>query len=92
MIDISKPQIGGLTIAGGSFDGARLILNTRGIAENLAVEINGHIVAPPRAIKIKGSGKLTIKGSAGVLSLQPGANRIRVKNNSGWSNIFVLGL
>jgi hypothetical protein len=89
-IDFSRPEPGGLTVMGAFFDGSRLVLNTRGPVENPEVEINGHVVAPPRGIKVKGSGKLTIKGDAGQLGLQPGANRIRVRNSRGWSNILVL--
>ena len=89
-VDFSRPEAGGLTVVGASFDGSRLTLNTRGLAESLEVEINGHLVAPPRGIKVKGSGgKLTIKGDASQLGLQRSANRIRVKNIRGWSNILI---
>ncbi|MFY9555250.1 MAG: NF038122 family metalloprotease [Blastocatellia bacterium] len=81
---------GGLTLVSASFDETRLTLRTSGLAESLEVEINGHVVAPPRAIKLKGSGKLIVKGDAGQLALKRGANRIRVKNARGWSNILVL--
>jgi hypothetical protein len=91
-VDFSRPETGGLTVTGGSFDGSRFILTTRGLVENLEVEINGHVVAPPRAIKVKGSGKLTIKGESIQLGLRPGANRIRVKNSRGWSNILIFSV
>ena len=90
IVDLTRPETGGLTVSGASFDGSRLTINTGGVTFGLQVEVNGQIVAPPRAIKIKGSGKLMIKGDAGKLALQQGPNRIRVKNINGWSNIFVL--
>jgi hypothetical protein len=90
IIDLTRSETGGLTVTGASFDGSRLTLNTRGVTEGLQVEVNGQIVAPPRGIKVKGSGKLMIKGDAGKLSLQQGPNRIRVKNINGWSNILIL--
>lgn len=89
-VDFGRAEAGGLTVSSASFDGSRLTLKTSGVAENLEVEINGRVVAPPRAIKIKGSGgKLIVKGDTGQLGLQPGANRIRLKNTRGWSNIFI---
>jgi hypothetical protein len=92
IMDLTRPESGGLTVTGASLDGSRLTLNTRGLTEGLQVEVNGQIVAPPRGIKVKGSGKLTIKGDASKLGLQQGPNRIRVKNINGWSNIFVFSL
>jgi hypothetical protein len=93
-IDFSRAAIGGLTVISAAFDGSRLTLRTTGgLAENLEVEINGHIVAPPRGIKVKASGnKLIVKGDAGQLSLQRGPNRIRVKNHHGWSNILIFNM
>ena len=90
IVDFSRAEAGGLTIKGASFDGSRLTIKTSGVPEDLEVEINGRVVAPPRAIKVKGSaGKLIVKGGAGQLGLQSGANRIRVKNTRGWSNILI---
>jgi hypothetical protein len=68
----------------------RLTIRTEGLAESIEVEINGLVVAPPRGIKIKGSGsKLIVKGDAAELGLRHGANRVRVKNLGAWSNILV---
>lgn len=90
-IDFSRAEAGGLTVSSASFDGSRLKIKTSGSSENPEVEINGRVVAPPRAIKIKAaSGKLVVKGNAGQLGLLPGANRIRVKNARGWSNILIM--
>ncbi len=90
-VDFSKAQSGGLALLDASFDGAKLKLNVRGDATSLQLEINGQLVAPPRKIKTNKQGsKLTIKGRDGQLALQRGANRIRVKNVNGWSNIFIL--
>ena len=89
-VDFSRAEAGALTVNSASFDGSRLRIRTSGPAGNLEVEINGRVVAPPRAIKIKGSGgKLVVKGDAGQLGLLRGANRIRVKNPRGWSNILI---
>lgn len=90
-VDFSQAEAGGLALTGASFDGAKLTLKTRGLADNLQIEINGRVVAPPQKIKIKGAGsKIIVNGNAGQLALRPGANRIRVKNSNGWSNIFIL--
>jgi hypothetical protein len=90
MVDFSKADSGGLAVTGASFTGAKLTLKARGLAEGLAVEINGRVVAPPQKIKIKGAGsKLMVNGDASQLGLLFGANRIRVRNVNGWSNIFV---
>jgi hypothetical protein len=92
-VDIGKGEDGGLKLTSASFKGSKLTLKVRGLAESLEVEINGHVVAPPRKIKVKGSGnKLVINGDAGQLNLQRGANRIRVKNANGWSNILILSM
>jgi hypothetical protein len=89
-LDFSRPDAGGLIVSSASFDGSKLTIRTTGLAENLEVEINGGVVAPPRGIKVKGSGgKLIVKGADGQLGLLRGANRIRVKNIRGWSNILV---
>lgn len=91
IVDFSKAQAGGLELTNASFDGSKLTLNVRGLSSDLEVEINGQVVAPPRKIKSKKSGsKLTIKGKASQLSLNQGSNRVRVKNATGWSNIFLL--
>jgi hypothetical protein len=93
IVDLTPPETGGLTVTGATFDGSRLTLNTRGLTDGLQVEVNGQNIAPPRGIKVKGSGnKLIIKGDAGTLALQQGSNRIRVKNSNGWSNIFLLNI
>ena len=90
IVDFGRAEAGGLTVSSAGFDGSRLTIKTNGVAENPEIEINGRIVAPPRAIKVKASGgKLIVKGDAGQLGLQRGANRIRVKNPRGWSNILI---
>jgi hypothetical protein len=93
VIDFGKPDAGGLTLTAASFDGSKLKLKARGLAVDLELEINGRIVAPPLRIKANGSGsKLTVKGDRDQLALRQGANRIRVKNVNGWSNIFMLDI
>jgi hypothetical protein len=91
--DFSRADSGGLSLTAASFTGAQLTLKARGLAEALAVEINGRVVAPPQKIKIKGAGsKLIISGDANQLALHAGPNRIRVRNTNGWSNIFLLNM
>ena len=93
MVDLGKGESGGITITSASFTSPKLTLKVSGPSADVEVEINGHVVAPPRKIKSNGSGsKLTIKGDAGQLMLQPGANRIRAKNVNGWSNILILNI
>ena len=92
IVDFGRAEAGGPAVNSASFDGSRLTIRSGGGgAEDLEVEVNGHVVAPPRAIKVKGGGKLIVRGDASQLSLQQGANRIRVKNPRGWSNILILG-
>ncbi|MEK6303383.1 MAG: NF038122 family metalloprotease [Acidobacteriota bacterium] len=89
IVDLGKGEAGGLTLTSASFAGKKLILKVRGTAASLELEINGQV--SDRKIKVNGSSsKLTIKGNASQLSLHPGANRIRVKNADGWSNILIL--
>ncbi len=92
-IDFIKPDAGGLTLTSVSFAGSKLKLKVRGLISNLELEINGRIIAPPLGIKVNGSGsKLTIKGNRDLLTLQPGPNRVRVKNSNGWSNMLILNI
>jgi hypothetical protein len=88
-VNFGSAEAGGITLIGASFADSRLTIRTGGLDENLAVEINGRVVAPPRAIKIKGAAKLIIKADSALLGLRSGPNRIRVKNGKGWSNILV---
>jgi hypothetical protein len=89
--DFSRVETGALNVSGGSFNGSKVTLKVSGQLTNLEVEINGLIISPPQKTKVNASGnKLTIKGDAQQLGLRQGANRIRVRNSSGWSNIFVL--
>jgi len=93
IVDIGKSDVGGLTLTSASFVESKLTIKARGLVESLELEINGQVVAPPRKIKIKGSGKkLIVSGDAGQLGLRPGANRIRMKNANGWSNILILNI
>jgi hypothetical protein len=91
--DFTRAQAGGLTLTAVSFGGRKLTIKASGAVDDLELEVNGRIVAPPRKIKPNGSGsKLTIKGDALQLNLRVGANRIRVRNSRGWSNIFILDI
>ncbi|MFY9607708.1 MAG: NF038122 family metalloprotease [Blastocatellia bacterium] len=92
LVDLGKGEPGGLTLTSASFTESKLTLKVSGLAASLELEINGQVIAPPRKIKVKGSGKkLVINGNSNQLALQRGANRIRVKNANGWSNILILG-
>ena len=76
-----------MELTGVSYDGTKLTLSARDSATELAVEINGVVVAPPRGIKLKKSGrKLIVKGGGSQLNLRSGINRVRVRNSQGWSN------
>jgi hypothetical protein len=90
LVDFSRSEAGGLRLHAANFDGSKLTIKTEGLAENLEIEVNGRVVAPPRAVKIKGAGaKLVVKGDTVQLTLLKGPNRIRVRNSRGWSNILV---
>jgi hypothetical protein len=92
-VEFSTADEGGPALTGASFTGAKLTLKARVVADGLEVEINGRLVAPPQKIKIKGAGsKLMITGDAAHLALRGGANRIRVRDKNGWSNVFLLNL
>jgi hypothetical protein len=92
-VEFNTADDGGLALTGASFSGSKLTLKARGVITGLAVEINGRVVAPPQKIKIKGAGsKLMITGEADQLALRNGANRIRVRNINGWSNLFVFNM
>jgi hypothetical protein len=92
-IDFSRGESGGMELTGASYDGTKLTLSARGTATELAVEINGVVVAPPRGIKSKKSGrKLIVKGTGSQLNLRSGINRIRVRNGTGWSNSVGLSM
>jgi hypothetical protein len=91
VVDFGAGQPGGIDITGASYSGSKLKLRVKGLATELQLEINGRIIE--RKIKVNGSQtKFTIKGSTSALALQPGANRVRVRNVNGWSNIVVLTL
>jgi len=82
-----------LTLNSASYNGAKLTLKVRGAAESLALEINGRVVAPPQKIKAKAGGsKLMVTADVSQLALRSGANRIRMKNVNGWSNILIFNL
>ena len=84
-----RPQESGLTLAGGSYNGAKLKLTARGPLDGLQLEVNGVIVTPPHGVNTSGS-KLIIKGKIDQLGLHPGDNQIRLRNAIGWSNVLVL--
>ena len=91
--DFSRGQAGGLILSAVSFTGSKLTIKASGEVDDLELEVNGRVVAPPRKIKANRAGaKLTIKGDARQLNLSAGANRIRVRNARGWSAIFILDI
>lgn len=91
VLDFSVAQPGGGSITAVKHNGKKLTITGTGFTGTLALEVNGVIVAPPIAIKIKAGGtKLNIKGSAATLGLVTGTNRIRVTTNGAFSNLFFL--
>ena len=89
--DFGQAEGGAATIKKGSFDGETIVLKGSGfVTEGTDIEVNGVIVSPQK-IKAKGSGaKLLITGSASVLNLHSGANRLRTRTNGKFSNILVM--
>lgn len=92
--DFSQADAGGPNIKNVSYDsdGGVLTIKGAGFADQLQLEVNGVVVAPPLRIKIKGGVKLKISGSFGSLNLRNGANRVVIVNGGLRSNIFVMGL
>lgn len=91
--DFSLAESGGAQITKGSFDSSASVLALKGsgfVSGATELEINGTMVTPAK-IKVKGEGaKAVITGSANLLNLRSGANRIRTRTNGKYSNIFVL--
>lgn len=90
-----EPDPGGPNISNAAYnvDGGVLIVKGPGFGDQLQLEVNGVVVAPPPRIKIKGGGtKLKIAGSLGDLNLRNGANRVVIVNGGLRSNIFVMVL
>ncbi|PYP88564.1 MAG: hypothetical protein DMF61_05095 [Blastocatellia bacterium AA13] len=91
LIDFGIGDPGAVSLTNASFNGSKLTMKVNGSASSFQLEVNGRIVAPPANLMIKPSGvKLLAKGSMSQLNLQSGPNRIRLKNENGWSNIFIL--
>ncbi|MBK6426682.1 MAG: NF038122 family metalloprotease [Blastocatellia bacterium] len=91
VLDFSVAEPGGGNITSAKHNGKKLTITGTGFTGTLTLEVNGVIVAPPIAIKLKGGGtKLSIKGSAATLGLVSGTNRIRVSSNGAFSNLFFL--
>jgi hypothetical protein len=93
--DFNQPDPGAPTIsnAGYDFDNEILTIRGPGFGDQLQLEVNGVVVAPPLHIKIKGGGaKLKIVGTVGDLNLRSGPNRIVIVGSGLRSNIFVLSL
>jgi hypothetical protein len=91
--DFSQADPGGPDLKTASFNGETMTIKGSGFGGALELEVNGQVVAPPRKIKVKGSGKkLKINGSQSDLNLRAGPNRVRITNGTLRSNLFVLTL
>jgi len=91
VLDFSVAEPGGGNITSVKHNGKKLTITGTGFTGTLALEVNGVIVAPPIAIKIKSGGaKLNIKGNNATLGLVTGTNRIRVSSNGAFSNLVFL--
>jgi hypothetical protein len=55
----------------------------------LQVEINGVVIVEGTSGSPK---KAKVTGTPSALNLSVGANRVRIRNDKGWSNILVLNL
>jgi hypothetical protein len=93
--DFGQAEAGGATINKGSFDSSGPVLSLKGsgfVSGATEIEVNGTLVTPSK-IKVKGEGaKVVITGSANLLNLRSGANRVRTRTNGKYSNSFVLNL
>ena len=71
-----------------------MVLKGSGLGDQLTLEVNGVVVAPPLVVKAKGSGaKAKVAGSQSTLNLRTGTNRIRLLSASGLrSNLYLLNL
>lgn len=93
--DFSQADPGGANITSVVLNSANgpLVVKGSGFSTPIQLEINGVVVGPPAAVRIKGGGtKLKIPASAPSLNLNSGPNRVRVIVDGLNSNIFVLTL
>jgi hypothetical protein len=87
--DFSQAEPGAPQLNSASLAGRKMIIKGSRFEGTLQVEVNGVVViegttASPRKVKLT--------GSPSALNLRGGANRVRIHNDKGWSNIFVLNL
>jgi hypothetical protein len=89
--DFSQADAGGATIRSVSFDPSG-VMTIKGstLSSPAELEVNGVIVTPPLRAKVKGEAKVKIGGTAAELGLRTGANRVRLRINNLYSNLFVL--
>jgi subtilase family serine protease len=85
--DFSQPDPGGPTIANIPYNGAKMTIKGKGLVGNLSIEINGQVVAAGFNSNNK---KAVVKGSPATLNVHVGPNRVRVRNGSLRSNLFIL--
>jgi subtilase family serine protease len=93
--NFGQPDPGGPNISNAAYDadGGVLTIKGPGFGDQLQLEVNGVVVAPPPRIKIKGGGtKLKITGSLGDLNLRSAANRVVIVSGGLRSNILVVVL
>lgn len=87
--DFSLADPGGPTISAVSYSGGRLKIKGRGLSGQMTVEINGAVIA---VLENRSNKKLQIRGTADQLRLGTIVNRIRVRNGTLRSNMFLLNL
>jgi hypothetical protein len=82
----SQADPGGPTLSEATLIGKKLKIKGNGLDGNVELEINGEIVVEGFNANRK---KLTAKGSAESLNLQSGFNRLRIRKDGLWSNIYL---
>jgi hypothetical protein len=85
--DFSEADPGGATLTGATFNGSGIVVGGSGLTGTLALEVNGVIVATEPN---QTTGSVTFAGTEASLNLQSGTNRIRVEQNSLFSNIILI--
>ena len=70
-----------------------MVVKGSGFSSPMQLEVNGLLVGPPLALKVKGSGaKIKVPGTSTQLNLRSGANNVVLLREGSRSNTFVLTL
>ncbi|MEW6129290.1 MAG: NF038122 family metalloprotease [Acidobacteriota bacterium] len=92
--NFNQADAGGPTIKNVTFDNEGDVTIFKGVAFTNAayqVEINGVMVTPPLNAKLKGV-KIKMSGTRAQAGLHAGLNRVRLRLNGAYSNLFLLKL